>query len=119
LHQNVEASFLREKPAEIFEELDNAHGSVEKRTYSVINDLKWIEKKEEWKGLQSMVKVESEVYNKLSSKTTTDVRFYICSLALMLPKVDIKKIANGIRSHWGIENLLHWCLDVAFDEDSS
>jgi predicted transposase YbfD/YdcC len=63
--------------------------------------------------------VESEVYYKLSGKTTTEVRFYICSLAVLSPLVDIEKIANGIRSHWGIENQLHWQLDVAFDEDSS
>lgn len=119
LQQNVEQSFLTEKAAEVLEQLDNDHGRVEKRTYSVITDLKWLEKKEEWKGLKSIVKLQSEVYNKLSGKKTIDIRFYICSLAIVLPSVDIKKIAHGIRSHWGIENLLHWCLDVAFEEDSS
>lgn len=53
--------------------------------------------------------VESEVTR--GGKTTTERRFYITSLT------DINTFATAVRSHWGIENSLHWCLDVTFNED--
>lgn len=119
LNANVRDSFLREIPMETLQEVEADHGRVEKRTYSVMGDLKWVEKKEDWKGLRTLVRVESEIYDKMSRKTTLESRFYISSLPIVSPKTDIAKIAKGIRSHWGIENILHWTLDVAFDEDSS
>ena len=65
-----------------------------------------------WAGLATLVVVES--VRRLWNKETHEIRFFISSLA-----VDSQTFAQYIRSHWGIENQLHWCLDVTFSEDQS
>lgn len=65
-----------------------------------------------WRGLATVVMVKRE--RRLWNKTTTEVCFYITSLA-----ADAAVLAQAIRSHWGIENSLHWILDVIFREDQS
>lgn len=65
-----------------------------------------------WRGFATVVMVKRE--RRLWNKTTTEVCFYITSLA-----ADATLLAQAIRSHWGIENSLHWLLDVAFREDQS
>jgi len=65
-----------------------------------------------WAGMQSVVMVESMRNN--ADGCTSEKRFYISSLA-----ADSEKLAKAIRGHWEIENRLHWCLDVCFDEDAS
>ena len=65
-----------------------------------------------WRGLATVVMVKRE--RRLWNKTTTEVCFYITSLA-----ADATVLAQAIRSHWGIENSLHWILDVIFREDQS
>lgn len=119
LNANVRDSFQRETPVGTLQEVEADHGRVEKRTYSAVCQLKWVENKEDWEGLRTLVRVESEIHDKMSGKTTRESRFYISSLAIVSPKTDMGKLAKGIRSHWGIENQLHWVLDVAFHEDSS
>lgn len=65
-----------------------------------------------WQKLQTLVIVEST--RQLWNKTTHEFRFFISSL-----EVTNQQFADYIRSHWGIENQLHWCLDVVFGEDDS
>jgi len=60
-----------------------------------------------WTGLKTVVMIVSE--RRLWNKTTTEARFYLSSLSS-----NAEKIAGAIRSHWGIENSLHWTLDVTF-----
>jgi predicted transposase YbfD/YdcC len=64
-----------------------------------------------WAGLQSLVVVHSE--RRLRERVTSEVRYFLSSLA-----IDAQTFAGYIRSHWGIENQLHWCLDVIFNEDA-
>ena len=66
------------------------------------------------KSLQTIVKIESERFVKSTQKTQTSKQYYISSLSC-----DAEKIANAIRPHWKIENILHWHLDVSFNENSS
>ena len=63
-----------------------------------------------WAGLQTLVAVENT--RQLWNKQTREVRFYLSSV-----QADAKTFAGYIRAHWGIENQLHWCLDVTFSED--
>ncbi len=65
-----------------------------------------------WTGLKTAVMIVSE--RRLWNKTTTEARFYLSSLSS-----NAEKFALAIRSHWGIENSLHWTLDVTFSEDES
>ena len=93
-------------------EIDCAHGRVERRRCSVIADLSLIEKAREWASLQGLVRIESERYHKAADKTEREIRYYITSL-----KPDARRLNKAIRQHWGIENKLHWALDVSFGED--
>lgn len=114
LLEQVEDSF-RFLPINAFdEELDAGYGRVETRRCSIISNLSLIESKEEWKGLETQIKIESECYIKNTGKTESQIRLYISSLS-----ADAKLINQSIRSHWGVENSLHWMLDVGFSEDDS
>ena len=82
---------------------------------SVITDFKFIENRQEWAGIKSIVKIESIREFKNSDKTTeTATRYYISSLLS-----GANQLQKAIRLHWGIENKLHWVLDVAFSDDAS
>lgn len=91
---------------------DENHGRREKREYHIISLPEWFaDKHVQWAGLRSLGMVIRE--RQVGAAAATDeVVYYISSLP---PKV--KKFAEAVRGHWGIENSLHWVLDIAFRED--
>lgn len=94
------------------EETDKDHGRLEVRRYWITEDLSTLPKTELWKGLSSIGMVERECHQ--NGKLTIEKRYFISSIA-----ADAKVFANAVRSHWGIENELHWRLDVVFREDGN
>ena len=112
LLDGIKDSFRMLAADAVAEQIDCGHGRVERRRCSVIADLSLVEKATEWASLQGLVRIESERYQKATGKTEHETRFYITSL-----KPDAARLNRAIRQHWGIENKLHWLLDVGFNED--
>jgi predicted transposase YbfD/YdcC len=97
---------------EHYKSVDGEHGRIEVRDYWCCTDVSWLEDGLKWKNLNSLIMVERQ--REIDSVTSTEVSFYISSL-----KGDMVVTANAIRGHWGIENSLHWTLDMTFREDDS
>jgi predicted transposase YbfD/YdcC len=89
---------------------DKGHGRIEKRTCYATSDIGWISRKADWKCLKSIVMIIAE--RTVKGKLTVEKRFFISSA-----KPDPLKLLCATRAHWGIENSLHWVLDVIFGED--
>jgi len=87
------------------------HGRTDKRTYTAMAAPKVI--RSEWPDAQSIVRVRRETVDG-QGKKTKEVRDFISTLP-----ANVKRLASAIRGHWGIENRLHWSLDVTFNEDQS
>ena len=90
------------------------HGRVETRTTSVIEDVDWICRKEEWKNLSSLIRVEGRQYDKKTGNEQSAERYFISS-----KKASAHYFHDAVKTHWQIENNLHWMLDVIFSEDCS
>jgi predicted transposase YbfD/YdcC len=115
LLEEVQDSFRMLASESVAEEIDCGHGRVEKRTCSVIVDTSLLlENAGGWAGLRGLVRIEAERYHKTSGKTEREIRYYITSV-----QPEAAPLNRMIRQHWGIENKLHWVLDVAFGEDAS
>lgn len=91
--------------------VDSGHGRLETRIYYLTTEIEWFEGRGEWCGLRSFGMVYAKVEQ--GQKVTEDVRYFISSLE------DVSTFAEAARKHWGIENSLHWCLDMTFREDYS
>jgi predicted transposase YbfD/YdcC len=119
LHAEVAAIFehCRRSPTELdidfHQTRDTGHGRTEVRRCWTTNMVESISQCQEWKGLSSLVLVESD--RTVAGHTSTECRYYISSQNNLAAKTAL----DAARKHWGIENELHWTLDVTFREDDS
>ena len=93
---------------------DKAHGRIETRECFVCQDTHWLrDRHPRWKTINSIIKIDST--RELKNKKSRESRYYITSIENITPQAALK----AIRQHWGIENTLHWVLDMSFNEDYS
>src|SRR5690606_35896904 len=95
---------------DFYETCNEDHGRKEARRYWIISSLEGLQEIQEWKAVNLIGMVESEVV--IGGQSSTEIRYYISSL-----KGNAEAFAKAVRSHWGIENSVHWILDEAFRED--
>ncbi len=93
---------------------DYGHHRIEKRRYTILPSMYLPQYQQEWKNCQAFIRVESSRYCLAQKKEETSYRYYITSL----PFQKYNKMCEAIRSHWSIENRLHYKLDVGLHEDN-
>ncbi len=93
------------------ETVDGDHGRIETRTTTVIHDVAWLQDRHDWPGLNGIVMVESQ--REIHGKIERETRFYITSLLLLAAQ-----LGAIVRSHWAVENSLHWVMDMVFRDDA-
>lgn len=117
LHEDV-ALLFSEQMANDFKNIristatdtDAGHGRIQSRQVFATDDIDWLKQRHDWAGLRSIVMVLST--RETDTGKSTERRFYIASLP-----ADAEKLGAAIRQHWGVENSLHWVLDVNFRDD--
>jgi predicted transposase YbfD/YdcC len=119
LYEEVQCFFARARqcqfvdvPHHYYQTLEGQHGRVEERRYWLVSELSGFKETQDWLGLQSVGMVERQ--RTVAGKTTVEVHYYLTSLA-----GGGQQFGEAVRTHWSVENGLHWVLDVAFQEDQS
>ena len=117
LRDDVEEFFTEQKASKYadcrpsrHETLEKSHGRIETRTVTVVGGIDWLKERHAWVGLASIVMVES--CREIAGKSESESRYYITSLP-----ASAERIGAAIRGHWGIENGLHWVMDMVFRDD--
>lgn len=90
--------------------IDGDHGRIESRTTTIIHDVEWLQERHRWPGLKAVVMVEST--REIGGKVEQETRYYISSLVILA-----HLLGPVVRSHWAIENSLHWVMDMLFRDD--
>jgi predicted transposase YbfD/YdcC len=90
--------------------VDGDHGRIETRTATVSTDIDWLQEGHQWPGLVAIGKVDR--IREMPGKTATETAYYLLSTAL-----SAERFNDVVRLHWGVENQLHWRLDVVMNED--
>jgi len=109
LHEDVKLYFETTAVKNKVGTCEKGHGRIELREYYLETGIEWLSQKSDWKSLNAIGMVKSRVTEK--EVVREEIRYFITSLT------DVKTFARAARAHWGIENSLHWCLDVTFNED--
>ncbi len=117
LSDEVKLLFQQRKHAELkeqtVEEVNSGHGRIEtRRCRQIAINQKWLTTSARWKKLKTIIEIQS--IREVDNVVTKESRYYISSLSL-----DANKAADAVRSHWAVENKLHWVLDVSFRADES
>ena len=118
LRKEMEGAFATATAIETFIDWDKGHGRIEQRIASVLKEVDWLDGDRRFPGelrlphAATLVRVQSRA--ELSDRSRIETRYYISSADL-----PAKQAAEAVRGHWGIENQLHWVLDVTFREDLS
>jgi predicted transposase YbfD/YdcC len=98
---------------EVVSETDGDHGRIETRTCWFSRDLSWVDQRAEWSGLSGLAMIRRERMDRSTGRQSEEVAYFIVAH----PTATAARVARWVRSHWGIENSLHWTLDMVFDED--
>lgn len=109
----AESQSFQAMPVDYYQQSNKGHGRIETRRCWVIEDelaFEHIRHHDGWAGLRSIVRLQRE--RRIGDDLQQQAAYYLSSLP-----ADAKRIAQAIRSHWAVENSLHWTLDVTFDED--
>jgi predicted transposase YbfD/YdcC len=124
LYADIQACFLKAFDTdyeglrhEVLQEKQKGHGRAESRFYTVIYHPQGLSTAQEWKDLKAIIMVyrERQVGTGVDAKDASEeLSYYIAS-----SEEPVAELAGGIRAHWGIENKVHWVLDVVFREDES
>ena len=119
LHDEIEAHFQEHLetgfaavPTTFCESTEKNRGRVEYRSCRVFTNLDFLSTKGDWKDLESVVVVVTD--RRENGRSTSEIRYYICSR-----RATARQALEASRAHWGIENNLHWHLDVTFGDDDS
>jgi predicted transposase YbfD/YdcC len=117
LRDDVELFFSEQKASKFadcvvdrHQTVEKSHGRIETRIVVAIGNIGWLQARHKWPGLASIVVVESR--REIANKTERELRFYISSLP---PHAN--RLGEAVRSHWSIENGLHWVMDMVFRDD--
>jgi predicted transposase YbfD/YdcC len=118
LRAEIESAFTAATSVDACVDLDKGHGRIERRGVSVLTEVDWLNGERRFPGELRLPKVATIIRVKsraeLSDRGRFETRYYISSARL-----SAKRAGEAVRGHWGIENQLHWVLDVVFAEDQS
>lgn len=110
--EDVEQEDLDDGWVDYNKTVDKGHGRIEIRQYYHTDEIAWSKRIKEFPGARSFGMVKSTRI--IGEKQTTETRYYISSLDM-----DAKTFGHAVRTHWSVENTLHWSLDMTFREDDS
>ena len=92
--------------------VDADHGRIETRSATISTDIEWLQDLHQWPGLKAIGKIDR--VRETKTKTTTETAYYLLSTTM-----SVERFEQIVRAHWGVENQLHWVLDVTMNEDQA